>query len=152
MTATTPLPAVELPRNTFTNAALTYTYGAKTPYVFGGFNPATGLDCSGLVGNVLAVDFGIILPGLTGPWTPAVGWHPPDAAAYLTWKSAWTVPRNSAWSGDLAVWTTHIGICLSGSYMLSALNQADGLVVTPISGYGPAGEKLVIRRITQALF
>src|ERR1035441_5007176 len=27
MTATTPLPAVELPRNTFTNAALTYTYG-----------------------------------------------------------------------------------------------------------------------------
>ena len=145
-------PPAEAPRNLFTNVALTYTYGAKIPYLYDGFQPSTGFDCSGLVGYVLAVDFGILLPGLTTPWTPALGWHPPNAAAYQTWSKLTTVVRNAAWSGDLACWNTHVGICLSGSYMLSALNQADGLVVTPINGYGPAGEKLIIRRIPQAWF
>jgi cell wall-associated NlpC family hydrolase len=139
----------QLPRYAFANLAL--TYAGKVPYEFGGWQPSTGWDCSGAVGYLLS-NWGIILPGLTSRWYASSGYHPSDAAAYLTWEHAWTVPQSQAWAGDLYVWETHVGIALDNYYMLSALDAQYGTAVTPVAGFGPANETLTVRRIWQSLF
>jgi cell wall-associated NlpC family hydrolase len=123
-----------------TGAALTHV-GVK--YLWAGWLPSTGWDCSGFVGYVLGHDLGIVLP-LGFEWTSK--FHGPPAASYNVWSGAVTTTTPQA--GDLAVWLTHIGIVTGSNEMVSALDPAYGTSVTPIAGYGPKGEPLTYKRIT----
>jgi cell wall-associated NlpC family hydrolase len=111
-----------------------------TPYVWGGYKPKPGWDCSGFVNYVLGHHFGMSLP--MGMKYTGRG-HGPTAVMYKTWGKAKTV--SSAEAGDLCVWATHIGIALGSKTMVSALDQQLGTRVSGIAG--PGGEPLSIRRI-----
>jgi cell wall-associated NlpC family hydrolase len=113
------------------------------PYKWGGYLPSTGWDCSGCVNYVLGNALGMTLPG---GFTWSGSGHGPVAAQYLTWSGAYMVSKPQA--GDLCCWETHIGIAVSGSKMLSALDPQYGTAITPIQGFGPAGEVLAYRRVT----
>jgi cell wall-associated NlpC family hydrolase len=89
------------------NAARKYL-GIK--YVFGGANPAKGLDCSGLVTWVLHHDLGLNLPSNT---------HTVTGQFYI-WPGAVTVPWADMQPGDLVCWTGHIGIVTTPGRMINA--------------------------------
>jgi cell wall-associated NlpC family hydrolase len=110
------------------------------PYVWGGYKPKPGWDCSGFVSYVLGHHFGMALPA--GMRYTGRG-HGPVAAQYKVWQKATTVGR--AEPGDLCCWLTHVGIALGPEHMISAVDQALGTTITKIAG--PAGEHLSIRRI-----
>lgn len=117
------------------------------PYVWGGW------DCSGMVNHVLGHDLGITLPGgiknFQGP--PP---HGPVVAQYAVWNGATTVSGPPS-PGDLCVWagvgaSGHIGIAISGTEMISALNPSLGTRKSGIQGSGPAGAPLSFRRVNAA--
>jgi len=93
------------------------------------------------------------LPGgvkFGGPGAPPSE-HGPVVTDYATWVDTTAVATPAA--GDLCCWTGlgpdgHIGIALSATRMVSALNGTDGTVITPIQGTGPAGAPLTFRRLT----
>jgi cell wall-associated NlpC family hydrolase len=130
--------------NVVTDEAL--TFAGKVPYVFGGWSPVTGWDCSGFAANILGIHFGLILPEMKVPYTGQE--HGPDAASYRHWDQAVKIDGDkNAIAGDLLIWDTHIGFALDNYYMLSALNETYGTAVTPIAGFGPAGEGYGVHRL-----
>lgn len=113
------------------------------PYVYGQW------DCSGFVNHVLGEDLGFVLPGgirhYSGP--PP---HGPVVEDYAAWGGATTIPGPPA-AGDLVVWpglgpNGHIGICVSATHMISALNPQYGTIVTPIANNGP-NNRYIFRRV-----
>lgn len=84
-------------------------------YVFGGHDPSTGFDCSGLVTWVLHRDLGIDLPNnthtVTGQW--------------YVWPGAVDVPWSEMSAGDLVCWPGHIGIATGGGRMIHAPSAGD---------------------------
>jgi len=116
-------------------------------YLYGGAPGTNGQnpwDCSSFVNWVLGHDFKMSLPG-------GVSYdgrtHGPVTGGYMSWSGAHTIPRSSLEAGDLCVWSTHIGIAINGSQMVSALNPSLGTMVTTPENGGPQGETLVCRRI-----
>lgn len=131
------------------NAAVRYR---GSPYRWGGGGPfpTPGGDCSGLVNWVLGHDLGLTLPG--GVKNFNGGSHGPVVLAYAAWTSAKRV--SSPQQGDLCIWAGpsaagHIGIAISATQMISALDQAQGVAVTPIKGHGPPSP-FMVKRITAA--
>lgn len=128
------------------NDALRYN-GAG--YVYGG-SPANGIgrwDCSSFVSWVMGHDLKMSIPMYpNGTYTGTA--HGPVASQYLVWTGASTISRSSASAGDLACWLTHIGIVTGPNQMISALNERLGTIVSGIEGAGPAGEPMVIRRVS----
>lgn len=121
-----------------------------TPYVTGGSNPANGWDCSGAINWVLGHDFNMRLPGQAKPGWQGKG-HGPVVVDYVPWKGASTVATPQA--GDLCIWpgignNGHIGMAISPTHMISALNHALGTAESPIHGSGPTGAVVMFRRIT----
>jgi cell wall-associated NlpC family hydrolase len=112
-----------------------------TRYLFGGFLPSTGWDCSGAMNNWLGNHLGMTLP-LGFKWTGRT--HGPDAAAYLVWSGAVTVTTPQP--GDLCCWPTHIGVYVGNGRMFSAFSHDRGTLETPVT-WGPKGELLTYRRI-----
>lgn len=110
------------------------------PYVYGVW------DCSGFVNHVLGSDLGIPLPGgIRGFRGPPP--HGPAVDDYLSWG----LPVTSPARGDLVLFAGlgpngHIGIVLGPNQMISALDPAQGTIVTPIQGYGPPGAPISYRR------
>jgi cell wall-associated NlpC family hydrolase len=127
---------------------------AGAGYTYGGPGwPPGNWDCSSFVSAVLGHDLGMGLPG--GRWggpgmPPAV--HGPVVMSYVTWSGADPVPAGRQSPGDLACFAGlgtggHIGIVLGPDEMVSALDTAQGTLVSPIQGYGPPGAPLVYRRV-----
>lgn len=116
-----------------------------TPYLWGGYLPKTGWDCSGFANYILGEAFGITLPG-GFKWTGTS--HGPVTGQYLVWSGAKTTTSPSA--GTLCCWETHMGIAISSTQMISALNPALGTQVTSFAGGAPSGEVLVFRDVTAA--
>jgi cell wall-associated NlpC family hydrolase len=118
-----------------------------TPYLYGGYSQSTGWDCSGCVNNILGIRFMLLLPEMgDNPYRGTE--HGPSSGQYRYWRSAETIERSAVTAGDLLVWKTHIGVALDTLYMLSALDPHYGTTVTPIDGFGPAGERLICRHVT----
>ena len=122
-------------------------------YVYGGNASRPGdWDCSSFASYVLGHDLGMGLPG--GRWggpgmPPAV--HGPVVLSYVTWGGADPVPAGQQQAGDLVCWAGvgtggHMGFVLGTDQMVSALDTAQGTLITPIQGYGPTGTP-VYRRI-----
>lgn len=125
-------------------------YQGLVPYVWAGANP-DGWDCSGFVNWVLGHDLNMTLPGSTKAGFAGTS-HGPAVTAYAGWSRAKTIIAPEP--GDLCIWVGvgargHIGIAISPTQMISALNPALGTTVTKIQGAGPAGAPLIYRRVLQ---
>jgi NlpC/P60 family len=127
------------------------SYRGRLRYVFGGAPNSGRVDCSSFVNLVLGVNLGLAIPGYKpGAYTGKS--HGPVVLAYAAWAGASNVPGPPL-PGDLCVWPGvgafgHIGIAVSATEMVSALNPGSGVRQTPIQGYGPAGVPLIYRRLT----
>jgi hypothetical protein len=119
-------------------------YQGKVPYVFAGANPQHGWDCSGFVNYVIGHDLGLRIPGVIGRFKGT--FHGPPASLWQVSPLCKTIPRNQASAGDLACWTTHIGIVIDGDHMINAYNFGTNTIVTGIESGGPKFEPLMIRR------
>ena len=98
------------------NDALKYQGHA---YVYGGAPGPDGSkpwDCSSCASFILGHDMKLVIPG--GSWgtvTSNGSQHGPTTTDYLSWNGASTIPANQVAAGDLAVWSTHIGICINNT-------------------------------------
>lgn len=119
-------------------------------YVWGGAPGPEGLngwDCSS------ACDFwwgrvgGQTIPGYPhGSYDGTV--HGPTTVTWLASQGTVTgaIPRQLAEAGDLAVWPTHMGLCINNQEMMSAQDPANGTRRSGIDGFIP-GEPLTILRL-----
>lgn len=94
-----------------------YLYGGEGPY---------GFDCSGLA-QVVYAHFGMSIPRISA-----------DQGHYLRWES-----EAAALPGDLVFYgyggySYHTAIYLGNGKVVSALDQAEGIVVTPVNYPGPS--------------
>ena len=101
---------------------------------------------------ILGHDFGVTLPD-GDKWAQATSngtTHGPVTEDYLSWNGARTIDRSQLKPGNLLCWQTHIGFAADATHMISALDTADGTLLTGIDGYGPTGETLVCREVLGA--
>lgn len=105
-----------------------------TRYVWGGANPSRGWDCSGMVNWVCGHDLFLSIPGLPRGTQFDGQSHGPDVAQWLAWSGVARVPGPPQ-PGDLVAWgpNGHMGVAVSGTEMVSALNPALGTQQTPIA-------------------
>jgi len=117
-------------------------------YVWGGA-PAKGIgnwDCSSFCNWVIGHDMRRAIP-LYAPGTYSGNSHGPPTTVWLVWSGCFTIKRQDALPGDLAVWQTHMGIITGNNRMVSALNSTIGTRQTSIDGAAPPGEILAVRRL-----
>ena len=122
-------------------------------YVWGGA-PGSGAghwDCSSFANAVIGRDLGMAIPMYKAGAYRGQS-HGPTTVVWLAWPGAFTIHRNDASPGDLAIWQTHMGIIVdNGVHMVSAQDQQLGTRQTTIAGGAPFGEKLFVRRLKGAL-
>jgi|SRR5579859_724836 len=97
------------------------------PYVFGGSNPATGLDCSGLVQLVFR-QLGVSLP----------------RTAQLQYEATARVTQDQLQPGDLVFfartyadphdWITHVGIYVGAGLQINAPTEGQVVSIQPVFG------------------
>ena len=103
-------------------------------YVWGGSAAKVGdWDCSSFVSYVLGHDLGLPLPG--GHWgDPGFppNAHGPTTGSYLLYGSP--IDRSALAAGDLVVWSSHMGIAVSNTQVISAKDPQDGVGLSSIDG------------------
>jgi hypothetical protein len=134
-------------------AALAQSYIGRLPYVFAGV-PARGrVDCSSFLNLLRGWKQGKAIPG----WRPGTYHgqvHGPVVIQWATFPAATTVTGPPE-PDDLCIWPGigalgHIGVAVSATRMVSALNPQLGIIETPIKGYGPRGVPLIFRRLADS--
>lgn len=94
-------------------------------YRFGGSNPSTGFDCSGLTQYAFKRGAGIQLP----------------RTAAAQYQVAQKVPRSAARQGDLVFFQTrgrrigHVGVYLGNGKFIHAPSSGKRVTTTPLTGY-----------------
>lgn len=103
-------------------------------YVWGGSAAKVGdWDCSSFVSYVLGHDLGLPLPG--GHWgDPGFppNAHGPTTGSYLLYGSP--IDRTALAAGDLVVWSSHMGIAVSNTQVISAKDPQEGVGLSSIDG------------------
>lgn len=103
-------------------------------YVWGGSATKVGdWDCSSFVSYVLGHDLGLPLPG--GHWgDPGFppNAHGPTTGSYLLYGSP--IDRSALAAGDLVVWSSHMGIAVSNTQVISAKDPQEGVGLSSIDG------------------
>jgi cell wall-associated NlpC family hydrolase len=127
-------------------AAMQYE-GGRYRWGGGGPFPTPGGDCSGFVSWVLGHDLGMTLPGGLKGFNGRS--HGPVVLQYAAWSGAVKV-KGTPQAGDLCIWAGpsaagHIGIAISGTQMISALDQQQGVAISRIQGGGPPSPFMVRR-------
>lgn len=115
------------------NDALQYNGHA---YLYGGAPGKSGTspwDCSSFVNWVCGHDLKKPIPGY-GPGQYDGSVHGPPTGSWGIWPGLKHV--STPQSGDIVVWTGHMGICIGPNQMISALDSRDGTKITPIQGFG----------------
>lgn len=119
-------------------------------YVWAG-TPGSGeghWDCSSFCNAVIGRDLGMAIP-MYGAGKYHGQAHGPNTVIWLAWPGCRKV--SSPAPGILAIWQTHMGICIGGNKMISALDGRDGTKVTTIQGGAPSGEILVLKQLKAAV-
>jgi cell wall-associated NlpC family hydrolase len=122
-------PVSGLPAPAGAGAVEIATHYLGVPYVFGGTNPALGLDCSGLVQLVFA-QLGTRLP----------------RTAQLQYEASTRLTREQLQPGDLVFfsrtyadphdWITHVGIYAGGGMQINAPTPGQVVSIQPVfSGF-----------------
>lgn len=109
-------------------------------YVFGGAPGPQGgdpWDCSSMVNYLAGVLFNKPIPGYKSGAYDGKS-HGPTTGQWAIWNGFTTVKRADVQAGDIVVWATHMGIAVSNSEMVSALNEKEGTRQTPIDSPAPA--------------
>lgn len=117
-------------------------------YVWGGA-PGRGAgnwDCSSFANAVIGRDLGLAIP-LYNAGTYHGQSHGPTTLVWLVWSGCFTIKKQDMAPGDLAVWQTHMGIITGPDQMISAVDQQEGTRTGTVSGGGPVGEIVRIRRL-----
>ncbi len=110
------------PNAAIANAARKYL---GVPYRWGGKDPATGLDCSGLV-RVAVRD--------------ATGQTPPlDSYSQSRWSKFRKIPRADVAAGDVLWWPGHIAIALDNANVIHAPKPGAVVRTEAARSAGPAG-------------
>jgi cell wall-associated NlpC family hydrolase len=109
--------------------------------------PGTPVDCSGMINYIVGKAFGLPIPSSANG---SYSGHGPVTMQWYVWSGATTVPANQMQPGDLCCWPTHMGMAINQTSMISALDTAQGVQVTTVTGGSPVGEgsALLIRRMT----
>lgn len=107
-------------------------------YRFGGVPGRDGSqcwDCSSFVNYVAAVKLGLPIPGYAaGKYDGGV--HGPATGQWAVWPGLNKVSRSEVQAGDIIVWPGHMGIAISNTTMISALNPRSRTVVSSIDAFG----------------
>jgi cell wall-associated NlpC family hydrolase len=107
-----------------------YNYGGAP-----GTNGESPWDCSSFCNWVVGHDMHMAIPGYSpGQYNGSV--HGPPTGSWGIWPGLRRLSRSDVQAGDLIVWAGHMGIAISNSHMVSALDPKHGTEVTPIDGYG----------------
>lgn len=122
--------------NVIADTALQYRGHA---YEFGGAPGADGSDpwdCSSFCNFVIGIKLGGAIPGY-GPGKYQGNVHGPSTGNWLIWNGLRTIQASEVQPGDIVIWTGHMGIAVSNTQIVSALNPNEGTRVTNIQGTAP---------------
>lgn len=120
----------------------------KVRYVWGGANPRSGADCSGLLNWDVNRVLRMAIPGYPRPGSfPGTPVHGPVVSDWLATDLCVTVAAAAAQPGDLVIFgpDVHIGVYAGGGQMVSALNPGLGVAQTPVGA--TASGAVTYRRI-----
>lgn len=111
-------------------------------YRFGGAPGPDGRspwDCSSFMNYVIGVKARMAIPGYSaGSYSGKV--HGPTTGQWVVWTGMSTVKRPDVQPGDIILWAGHMGMAVSNTSVVSALNPRKGTLVTEIDkgvGRGP---------------
>lgn len=90
-------------------------------------------DCSSFVNWVIGHDFNHAIPGASNYDGTS---HGPPTGLWMAWPGMQHISQQIQ-PGDIIVWVTHMGIAISSTQMISALNSSLGTKVTEIHGTAP---------------
>jgi cell wall-associated NlpC family hydrolase len=115
------------------------------PYLYGGSAGTSGnnpWDCSSFCNWVCGHDEKLPIPGM-GAGSYNVSFHGPTTVQWAIFPRLSSVSASEVAAGDIIVWPTHMGIAISNTQMISAVDPQEGTKVGPIAG--PTGEPIIKR-------
>jgi cell wall-associated NlpC family hydrolase len=93
-------------------------------YLYGGAPGKDGSqpwDCSSMVNYLASRENGLAIPGYGAGKYDGTS-HGPTTTQWAIWDGLTHVSREQVQAGDVIVWATHMGIAVSNTQMVSALN------------------------------
>jgi cell wall-associated NlpC family hydrolase len=108
------------------------------PYSFGGAPGRDGSkpwDCSSFVNFCVGIQMGRAIPGIKADGYDG-SFHGPNTLMWGAWPGLTHIKRADVQASDIIVWAGHMGIAISNSQMISAMNPNDKTLVTGIDGFG----------------
>lgn len=107
-------------------------------YIYGGSPGTNGTgcwDCSSFCNYVIGAKLGGAIPGFKAGTYNGNG-HGPPTGSWGIWPGLQKISLAQMQAGDIIVWTGHMGIAISNTQMISALDPTDGTTITTVNQNG----------------
>lgn len=104
-----------------------------------GFDGSNPWDCSSFMNWIIAVKGGRAIPGYA-PGKYKGTTHGPPTGSWAIWNGMTTISRAEVQAGDIILWLGHMGMAISNTQLISALNPTEKTKITTIDrgvGRGP---------------